>query len=330
MREKLFVVCSPFRSTAFLLAGGGIVCFLWAYWPTFVALAEKWSNAPEYSHGFLVPAFAGAVLWFRRKQVTVARLEPSAWGIVLLLAGGVLRLLGAYFYYPWFDGLSLLPSLAGLAVLLGGWHALRWAWPAIGFLLFMLPLPFVVESALGQPLQSFATLASTYFLQTAGIPALAEGNIVVLSESRIEVVQACNGLGMLVLFFAISTALAFVVERPLWQRLIILVSAVPVALVANVTRITVTGVLSEKVGSEFAHAVFHDWGGWLMMPLALALLWLELRLMDWVLEVPAIPREGGPFPYVIYPSAPTGGKASRRKRKSRHRQKGEAPLRPTF
>jgi exosortase len=321
MREKLLAVRSLFCSPAFLLAGGGIACFLWAYWPTFVVLAERWSNAAQYSHGFLVPAFAGAVLWFRRKQVTVERLQPSAWGIPLLLAGGALRLAGAYFYYPWLDGLSLLPSLAGLAFLLGGGHAVRWAWPAIGFLFFMLPLPFVVEGALAQPLQQLATLASTYLLQTVGIPALAEGNIVVLSESKIAVVEACNGLGMLVLFFAISTALAFVLERPLWQRLVVLVSAVPVALIANVGRITVTGVLSEKVGSEFAHVLFHDWGGWLMMPLALGLLWFELRLLDWVLEEPPAPREVRPFPRVMYARVPAEGKPSRGKRPGRQRHK---------
>src|SRR5262249_49976835 len=99
----------------------------------------------------------------------------------------------------------------------------------------------MVEVAMAHPLQHFATLASTYLLQTAGIPALAEGNIVVLSESRIGVVEACNGLGMLVLFFAVSTALAFVIKRHLWERFVILVSAVPVALAANVARITVTG-----------------------------------------------------------------------------------------
>jgi exosortase len=320
MRDKLLALRSLLRSPAFLVAGVGVACFLWAYWSTFTVLAERWSNTAQYSHGFLVPLFAGIVLWFRRDQLKKAHLEPNVWGILLLLAGGLLRLVGAYFYYPWFDGLSLLPSLAGLAVLLGSWPALRWAWPAIGFLLFMLPLPFFVEVALAQPLQRFATLASTYLLQTMGIPALAEGNIVVLSTTKIGVVEACNGLGMLVLFFAVSTALAFVIKRDVWQRLIIIVSAIPVALIANVARISVTGVLSETVGSDFAHVVFHDWGGWLMMPLALGLLYLELQLMGWMLEPPEAGDEV-PFSPAALTQAATAAKVPNGKRKSRPQHK---------
>src|SRR5262249_53711533 len=127
---------------------------------------------------------------------------------------------------------------------------------------------------------------------TIGFPALAEGNVVVLSESRIGVVEACNGLGMLVLFFAVSTALALVIRRPLWEKLVIVASAVPGALIANVTRSPVTAVLSETVGAEFAKTVFHEWAGWLMMPFALLLLWLELRLISWFLVIPQVSEPG--------------------------------------
>jgi exosortase len=327
MRAKLSSLVPLLRSPGFLVAALAAGCFLWASWSTLAALAERWANSPQYSHGFLVPAFALAVLWFRREHLKPDRLRVSSWGLPLLLAGGALRLAGAYFYYPALDGLSLLPSLAGLFVLLGGWHALRWAWPALAFLLFMLPLPFVVEGAMAHPLQRFATLASVYALQTAGFPAVAEGNIVVLNDSRIGVVEACNGLGMLVVFFALATALAFVIKRPLWEKVLLAASAVPVALVANVARITTTAVLSETVGKEFAQAVFHDWGGWLMMPLALALLWLEQRLLAWLLFVPArAPAEAlSPVSFLV-PTAPAPG-ATRKGRKGR-RAKAAAHARP--
>jgi hypothetical protein len=105
---------------------------------------------------------------------------------------------------------------------------------------------------------------------------------------------------------------------------VIVVSAVPVALIANVARITVTGVLSEKVGSEFAHVVFHNWGGWLMMPLALGIQWLELRLMDWVLEAPLPAREQKPLPQVVCLQVTARSMALRGKRQSRQRQKAKA------
>jgi exosortase len=327
MRAKLLALVPVLRSPRFLVAALACVCFLWAYGSTLTGLAERWANSAQYSHGFLVPGFALVVLWFRRKHLQTDLLQASAWGLPLLLIGGALRLAGAYFYYPALDSLSLLPSLTGLCVLLGGWPALRWTWPAIAFLVFMLPLPFVVEGAMAQPLQRLATFASTYALQTIGFPAVAEGNVVIINDSRIGVVEACNGLGMLVIFFALSTALAFVIKRPLWEKVLVVASAVPVALLANVVRITTTAVLSETVSQEFGQAVFHDWGGWLMMPLALSLLWLELWLLDWLLHTPASAAAPlGPVGLVLSPAA--GPKAARGKGKNRPRQPAKAPARP--
>jgi exosortase len=312
------------------LAGLALAIFLWAYWPTLGAMAEKWSHDPNYSHGFLVPGFALAVLWFRRHRLSPELLRPSAWGLPLLLAGGAIRLAGAYFFFPWLDTVSLLPSLAGLCLLLGGPHALLWAWPALAFLVFMMPLPYMAEVAMAHPLQRFATLSSTYLLQTVGFPAWAEGNIIVLNQERIGVVEACNGLSMLVVFFAVATACAFVLKRPLWEKGLVVLSAVPIALIANVVRITLTGVLTETTGREVGQAIFHDWGGWLMMPLALLLLWAELRLLSWLLVNPAA---GAPVPVVLAGLPQARPRADRRpkpkKRQRRPHGRTSASVQPT-
>ena len=102
---------------------------------------------------------------------------------------------GAYYYFTWFDAISLLPSVAGLCLLVGGWDTLRWAWPSIAFLIFMVPLPYRVEAALGSPLQRLATLSSTYVLQLFGLPAFSSGNTIVINDYTIGIVDACNGLG---------------------------------------------------------------------------------------------------------------------------------------
>jgi exosortase len=198
--------------------------------------------------------------------------------------------------------MSFLVSITGGVVLLGGGPAWRWSWPALGFLLFMLPLPFQLEAALSHPLQRLATAASTYGLQTLGLPALAQGNIIIIDDLKIGVLEACNGLSMLLTFFALSTAMALVIRRPLATKIVLVWSAVPIALVLNVARITVTGVLHRTVGSAIANAVFHDLAGWLMMPLALGFLWLELlllaRLLIWA-------ETTGPVPVIASPLVPT-------------------------
>jgi exosortase len=268
------------------LLAGMTVCLLWAYWPTFREMAHRWVHEPQYSHGYLVPVFALFLLWTRRDQLGKIDLGPSWWGLAFLAVGGALRLSAARFYVEFLDGLSLLPTLAGLALLAGGWPALRWSWPGIAFLAFMLPLPFTVERLLSHPLQRIGTLASTYTLQTIGLPALSEGNTILVNEHHIGVVEACSGLSMLMIFFALSTAFVIVIRRPILDKLILLASAIPIAILSNVIRITVTAMLFETASSEWANKFYHDYAGYLMMPLALGFLALEMWLLDHLLMEP--------------------------------------------
>jgi exosortase len=259
----------------------------WSYWPALAGMAERWRNDPQYSHGYLVPVFAAALLWVRWDARIAGEFRPSWWGLAVLAAAGGMRLVGAYFYLDWLDAASLVPALAGVALLAGGGRAARWSWPAVAYLLFMVPLPHRVQTALPGPLQRLATGVSTYALETLGVPAHAEGNVIVLSEVRLGVEEACSGLTMLMTFFALATAAALVVRRPALDRAVLVASAIPIALFANVTRITATGVLHETAGPEVANAVFHDWAGWLMMPLALGLMGLLLAALDRLLVAPA-------------------------------------------
>ncbi len=272
------------------LLGIGTACVVWAYWVTLGNMATLWGRDPQYSHGYLVPLFALYLLWLRRELWPNA-FRPSWLGAPLLLVGILTRFGGAFAGSPWLDAISLLPTLAGVWLMLGGWPTLRWSWPAIGFLFYMLPLPYTFSGQLAGPLQRFATIVSTFLLQTMGVPAIAEGNVILLSEVEIGIVEACSGLRMLVIFFALSTAVALLIKRPLWEKALIVASAIPIALACNIVRITGTGVLHELVSSEMANAVFHDLAGWLMMPLALAMLWVEMALLARLLvEVPAARR----------------------------------------
>ena len=117
--------------------------------------------------------------------------------------------------------------------------------------------------------------------RTLGCPALAEGNIIFIEDIPLGVEQACSGLGMLMTFFALATAMAMIVKASLTDRLILVASAIPIAILANVIRITATGYAYHLAGrdSALAQMIYHDLAGWLMMPLALAMLWFELRLL---------------------------------------------------
>jgi exosortase len=267
-----------------------LIATLWAYAPTLATLAQTWSAKPEYSHGYLVPIFAGILLFLRAESAKDVRLGLFALGAPILALAVVLRVVGAWRNFDFAEAVSFVGVLTGLVALFTGWRGLRWMWPALAFLLFMVPLPNALETTLAGTLQRIATIASNYTLQTLGYPAYAEGNVITLNASQLGVAEACSGLSMLMIFLALSTAVAIVIQRPLLDRLIVLASAVPVAIIANVTRIVATGILYESAGKYWGDLVFHDLAGWLMMPLALALLGIELWLINLVLvPIPEVP-----------------------------------------
>lgn len=288
------------------------LCLAWAYWPTFVELTATWSHNPQYQHGFMVPLFAAFLLYHRRDRLDAAALRPSLWGVLPLALGLTLRLVGAYRFYVSLDPISLVPCVAGLVLLVGGWAAWRWAWPAVLFLGFMIPLPWFLSVAMSGTLQWIATLASTFILQTLGMPALAEGNVILINEHQIGVVEACSGLRMLVVFFALATAVVMVTARPWLDKLVILASAIPIALLSNILRITATGMMYELGYGEMASHFFHDVAGYFMMPLALGMLWVEVKVLAaLVIEAPVRPTR---TPYTPARRTPARSRPAARKR----------------
>ncbi|WP_165700485.1 exosortase/archaeosortase family protein [Alienimonas californiensis] len=268
---------------------------LWAFSDTLAVLASRWDADPQYSHGFLVPLIALGILWVRRDRLRPAvpadangprekepfPASPSAWGLPVLAAGLALRYYAVEIYVEWFEHLALVLCAFGMVLTAGGWTALKWAWPACAFLVFMLPLPFRLETAAAEPLRSAATVSAVYLLQVCGIPAVASGNAILAGpEVRVDVVEACSGLRMLMVFFALTTAAAiFNDSRPLWQRLAMVAAAIPIAIASNVVRIALTAALYYGGRPALADGL-HDHAELLMVPLALGLLWAFLALLD--------------------------------------------------
>jgi exosortase len=265
-----------------LALGCMAAALLWVCWPTFADVVERWHTQSQYSHGFLVLPFAAYLLWSRRALLG-PELRPSWWALPVLTLGLGLRFAGVYLYFDWLAAVALLPCLAAACLFAGGWRMLHWAWPAIGFLVFMIPLPHRFEIALSGPLQRLGTIISTFALQTLGMATYSEGNVIVLGEVRIGVVEACSGLNMLMTFFALSTAVALLIDRSPLERGLIFVSAIPIALAANISRIIVTAILHKTAGRELADLVFHDLAGYLMPLLAVVMLGVLLRVLTWVL-----------------------------------------------
>lgn len=267
--------------------GALLLCTVWAFWPTLSQLMTRWSIDPQYSHGFFVPILAIAIAWFRRMDVGAKSSTPIPIGLVWILVGLTLYGGGAYIAFDWLQAIALLPVLAGISMIVGGRWLLSVVWPSILFLLFMVPLPYRLEVSMAHPLQKLAGMASTFALQTLGVVATRNGNLLNIEGHVLGVAEACSGLRMLVVFFALSTAMTFLGRRSWMHNVILICSAVPVALVCNIGRITITGLLYLYAGESLAERVFHDLAGWLMMPAALLMLCLEMKYVDLVIDTSA-------------------------------------------
>lgn len=252
----------------------------WSYRSSFAALVHYWQNDSNSSHGWFIIPIAAFILWERR-EIVFGQSTRAPWWSVLPLVG---LLAVRYWLYErneqWVEEASI-PLVVGAAIFaVGGWNWLRWAWPGVIYLFFMVPLPPRFNDLLASPLQSVATMGSVALLKAIGQPVLSEGHVIWVGTQRLEVAEACRGLSMLLSFVALITAMVILVKRPIWQRAVLLASTIPIALSCNIIRIAVTAVLYKQFNRP-VEAV-HDWAGLAMMVLALVFVSIELMVMDWL------------------------------------------------
>lgn len=283
----------------FLASGFIFVAFLWSYWPGLIELWELWRQSDEYSSGLLVPFLAVYVLWSRRHDIALYPIKPSIWGFFAFVGAQAVRLLGLFLMYSSAERLSVVLSIAALILLLFGWKFFRKISPILLFLCLMLPLPNVVQYYVGLNLQRWATSSAVFCLEVIGYAVIQDGHTIDIGNVSVAVLEACNGLRMITAFFVISGLVVLLVERAWWEKLVILISSLPIALLCNTIRLAVTAVFFTILKGEYWEQIFHDFGGYAMMPLALAAVVGELWLLAKLTVLPAeekaiiITRHGG-------------------------------------
>lgn len=246
--------------------------FAYLYWPTLAGLAAQWATDENYSHGFLIPIVSGYIIWDRREALRRARIVPSLWGYPLLVVAVGLLVISeaAAFGYP--GRLSLPLALAGIVLFLGGSQVLRLLLFPIAFLIFMLPLPVPVFNQIAFPLQLVAARIATLTLDVLNIPVLREGNVINLAYARLEVTEACSGIRSLVSLLSLATIFAYFSQRDVLRRSALVLSAIPIALVTNATRVALTGILAHTVGVAAGMGFYHTFSGWLIFVLGVSFL----------------------------------------------------------
>ncbi|MEX2185666.1 MAG: exosortase/archaeosortase family protein [Pirellulales bacterium] len=293
-----------------LLIGALLGALLYAYWNTLEGVSGFWTDE-QYSWGGIVPVFTIVVLWLWRKPIgAVANWERWLGAGVICLALGLRVLFGMLFYNT--PGMATFPlAILGVFLMVGGLHTLKWSAMPILFLLFMFPLPMKAEDQVLKKLNEVAVKTSTYSLQTLGVQCYRQGNTITVDQmkQKLNVIDQCSGLRMATIFVALAVGWVMLVPMDWWERIVILVFALPIAVAVNVARIVITGLLylaaehTEFVTEEMAKKVFHDLAGLLMMPAALLLLLLLQYVMSRLIVAQEVSR---PSQVKIRPRARVG------------------------
>ena len=248
-----------------------LIAFLWSYWPSIMDMWNIWQRSDEYSAGLLVPFLAVYILWSRRQRLAGVEIKPSLWGIPAFIGAQAVRFFGLFFMFGSAERLSVVLSIASMVLLLFGWELFRKVSTIMLFLVLMLPWPNRVQAAIALPLQDWSTSSAVFCLETLGYEIVREGNVIHIGQASVAVAEACNGLRMITAFFVISGLVVLLVNRSWWEKLIVFVSSLPIALFCNTLRLAITAIAFTVLEGEYWEKVFHDFGGYAMMPLALAI-----------------------------------------------------------
>lgn len=235
-------------------------------------MVMDWYKDDNYSHGFIVPLIAAYFLYVKREELAAAEVSPS-WAGLFVIFAGLMQLLVSWLCSEYFNmRASLIVILIGLVLFLFGREVFRVCRLSLFYLILMVPIPYIIYDAVAFPLKLFVTKFSVGFLQLVGVIVIREGNIIMFPATTLEVADACSGIRSLMSLIALSVAYAYFLKISTAKRWIIIVSAVPFAIITNATRVIVTGILAQWWGAKAAEGFFHEFAGMVVFALAMAMM----------------------------------------------------------
>lgn len=268
------------RRRALWLAGiaGALLVLLYA--PVLRYMVLHWSQVDDYSHGFLIVPLALYFAWERRGKLRRVAIEPTWIGVLPLLVGSLSLAIGRLGTELMTMRASFVFSLIGIVILLLGWKVFRvLAFPLL-FLFLMIPLPQSLVNVVAFPLQLMAADLAVNVLYLLQIPALREGNIIHLASTQLFVAEACSGLRSLMALVTLGVVFAYFFRKSLIERIVIVLSAIPIAILVNAFRVALTGVLTHRFGEQAAGGAVHATEGLFTFGIAFILLLTEAKLLS--------------------------------------------------
>jgi exosortase len=279
------------------------ICF--AYATVLAGLGRQWWTDENYSHGLLVPAIIGYILWAERGRLARAERRPQMlWGGLGVLAALFALWTGTAGAELFVQRTSLVLMLAGVVVYFWGFKLLRLVLVPLALLLLAVPIPAIIFNKIAFPLQLFASQCAVWAMRMLDIPVLRQGNVIELlplgssTTKKLEVVEACSGIRSLMTLVTLAVVFAYFTHPKsdddsggggrfawlgsyaAWRSAVLVASAVPIAIITNAARVSGTGILARYYGTKVADGFFHEFSGWVVYIVA----FLMLFALGWLLD----------------------------------------------
>jgi exosortase len=278
------------RASVWAKVGITAALFVGLFWPNLWRLwgkTQPFGGEPEWQHATIIPLIGLYYLYANREDLLASRFRPGWLGAPITVMG---ILLYGYGIWPgqndFVKDLGMVVTLFGVVTLLAGWDAMKIAWFPIVFLVCGIPWPGLVYSWVAGPLQRLAAKVAVFTLQMTGVDAENTGTKIIMPSPTggagraLNVAEACSGLKALMTFVTVAAAVAFLSPRPLWQRVIIVLFAVPIAILCNVVRVAGQGLLDHYVSTQLSESFAHQFVGLVMVAPAILL----ILAVGWVLD----------------------------------------------
>jgi exosortase len=289
MASVVHVVRTPWKDRDLILWTTILLSlFFLLYASVFKGLVLQWWSDPDYSHGFFVPLFSCFVLWRERKRWMEIETRPSNFGLPVMIGAVGLLLLGSLGAELFTSRFSLVLLLAGAILFLAGSQMLRAVAFPLAFLILMIPIPSIIYNQITFPLQLLASRVAAVWLELVNVPVLRDGNVLVLSNYSLEVVEACSGIRSLLTLISLAIIYGYLVESRRWVQVVLAILMIPIAILSNAFRIMGAGAIAHRFGPQAAEGFLHTFSGWVIFVAAL----LALLGCHWILRHIGKPSTG--------------------------------------
>jgi exosortase len=275
------------------LAVAAVLCFLYA--SVLMKLGYDWWTDENYSHGLLVPFVIGYIVWLEFDDLKEAAGKPLFWigGSVIMIA--LFMLLGGTLGAELFmQRISLVVILVGIVIYFFGAKILQLLVVPFLLLFFSIPIPQIIFNKIAFPLQIWASQLAIWGIRIFGIASVRKGNVIEilplgsLQVIALEVVEACSGIRSLMTLMTLALVLAYFTSEnhkkiskdqfgflknfDFWRTVVLLIMAVPIAILTNAGRVTATGIFTYYYGKRATESFLHSSAGWVVFVVAFILL----------------------------------------------------------